>query len=1080
VLLILLMALATSARAQVISLGAIASLQSIDWNGNDVLVDSFDSTDPAYSNSGLYDPAKAKDGGDLIANGWVSNAVAFGNQLIYGHAAVGPGDPVSVGTNGGLGEHTWVAAHPGQIEPGWVTQNANFTIATPVMPYGATNPSVLVPRSGTFVVTNFTIASNLVTTATYPNPPPPGGVTTNFHTVTTLTWPNVPGTITTNCDGVLQKDKNFPAVPYCINPPPLFTSHGNNASFWSWYGIASYSYISNDYSYTLYTTNYTVTSDSYDYVLYDGDYYLGSALTGRTLVVGQAWLVLPQGVNMGGDDNLIIAPTGSLQMFLGKSSSISGLGIANQTGLASRCGIFCTYQVNSLSLRNSGTFAGLVVAPSTSVGLSAPGTNPVDFIGRIVANGVQLFAGSYRFHFDEALARTSNGAPQIIKSPSDRITLAGGNGVFTVTVDGQPSQISLQWWSEPSDFSQPPALIPGETNSLLDIPAIDGNPLDPDFSYTPQRYFVRVSNGTAVATSSSALLTVLWPPIITKQPVSQPAFAGSDVTLSADILRYSDPPLSFQWRLNGTPLPSATSNSLALANLQSNNAGAYDVVVSNHYGTVTSQVATVSLTLPPTYSWAQSASNSTPYSQAYGPSVAQSIATDSSGNVTVGGYFKTLGLDFGSGVVLSNASGFVAKNFIAKYDSNGNPLWAVPAGTNSGGMFVRVATDSSGNAYLAGKFSGSLTFGTNTLVSKTAADTFIAKFATNGQVIWANQIGATTYYSLLGFGFAADSSGNTFIADRDLGTADFGSVVLSNSTAFLACFDTNGALAWAEEAPGAAALALGTNGTIFLTGSGLLAKYDSLGDPIWSRTFPNGDAIAIDADQNQYITGYGTGTFDGFTLTNTSGGQDFFVAKCNRQGQVQWMRQVGSIYGQVGTGICVDRYGDVFVSSLSANKRVEPSLSFDGITITNVMGFVAEFDSSGRALWALAPAGGGTSFWAISPASVGSVYAGGEFWGSVTFGSVTLIDNHWTPTGEMFLVQLGGITPSPARLMNRSFTQNQFQFDVSAVSGFNYIVETSTNLVDWSPVSTNVSPFTFIDQNVGNQPINYYRAVHRP
>jgi hypothetical protein len=1076
------MALATSARAQAISLGAIASMQSIDWYGSDVLVDSFDSTDPAYSNNGLYDPAKAKDGGDLIANGWISNAVAFGTQLIYGHVSVGPGGPVSTGTNGGVGEHAWVAANPGQMEPGWVTQDANFTIPSLVMPYGAADPGVLFPTSRTFFLTNCTISSNLVTTSTYPHWTPHGGVTTNLQSVTTNTWPNVPG-VTTNCDGVIQRNNNFPAVPYCIDPPPWFTQPAPNphSSFWSWYGISNYTYTTTNYTYTLYTTNCTVTSNSYNYVLYDGDYYLpGLALSGNTLVIGNARLVLPQGVNMGGNDNLIISPTGSLQMFLGKSSSVYGLGIDNQTGLARSCGIFCTYQVSSLGLRNGGTFTGLLVAPSASVGLSATGTNPVDFIGRVVANGVHVYPGSYRFHFDEALARASNGAPQILRPPSDRITLAGSDGVFVVKVDGQPSQLGFQWWSEPSDLSQPPTLLPGQTNYFLDVPAVAGDPLDPDFSYTPQRYFVTVDNGIAVSTSSNALLTVLWPPIITKQPTSQPAFAGSDVTLSADILRYSDPPLSFQWRLNGTPLPTATSNSLVLANLQSNNAGAYDVVVSNHYGTVTSQVATVSLTLPPTYSWAQSASNSSPYSQAYGPSVAQSIATDSSGNVIVGGYFKTLGLDFGRGVVLSNASGFVAKNFIAKYDSNGNPLWAVPAGTNSGGVFVRVATDSSGNAYLAGKFSGSVTFGTNTLVSKTAADTFIAKFATNGQVIWAIQIGATTYYSLLGFGFAADSSGNTFIADRDLGTADFGSVVLSNSTAFLASYDTNGVLAWAEEAPAAAALALGTNGTIFLTGSGLLAKYDSLGNSIWSRTFPNGDAIAIDADQNQYVTGYGSGTFDGFNLTNTSGGPDFFLAKCNPSGQVQWMRQVGSIYMQVGTGVCVDRYGDVFVSSLSANKRVEPSLSFDGLTITNVMGFVAEFDSSGRALWALAPAGGGTSFWAISPASVGSVYAAGEFWGSATFGDVTLVDNHWTPTGEMFLVQLGGITPSPARLMNRSFTQNQFQFDVSAITGFNYIVETSTNLVDWSPVSTNVPPFTFIDPNVVNQPINYYRAVYRP
>src|SRR5439155_12584623 len=50
-------------------------------------------------------------------------------------------------------------------------------------------------------------------------------------------------------------------------------------------------------------------------------------------------------------------------------------------------------------------------------------------------------------------------------------------------------------------------------------------------------------------------------------------------------------PLIYQWRLNGTPISGASSVSYSFASAQTNDTGAYTVVVTNSVGSVTSVVA---------------------------------------------------------------------------------------------------------------------------------------------------------------------------------------------------------------------------------------------------------------------------------------------------------------------------------------------------------------------------------------------------------------------------------------------------------------------------------------------------------
>lgn len=54
----------------------------------------------------------------------------------------------------------------------------------------------------------------------------------------------------------------------------------------------------------------------------------------------------------------------------------------------------------------------------------------------------------------------------------------------------------------------------------------------------------------------------------------------------------------------------------------------------------------------------------------------------------------------------------------------------------------------------------------------------------------------------------------------------------------------------------------------------------------------------------------------------------------------------------------------------------------------------------------------------------------------------------------------------------------QFNFSVSGRSGGQYVVQSSTNLIDWVSVQTNTAPFTFTDTNTGRWPQCFYRTFY--
>ena len=87
-------------------------------------------------------------------------------------------------------------------------------------------------------------------------------------------------------------------------------------------------------------------------------------------------------------------------------------------------------------------------------------------------------------------------------------------------------------------------------------------------------------------------------PIFVSNPASQSVVIGNPATFSCQM--FGTAPFTFQWRSNSVPVTGATGGSLNLPRVfyQANN-GQFQVVVTNSYGSATSQVANLSVVLQP-------------------------------------------------------------------------------------------------------------------------------------------------------------------------------------------------------------------------------------------------------------------------------------------------------------------------------------------------------------------------------------------------------------------------------------------------------------------------------------------------
>ncbi len=317
------------------------------------------------------------------------------------------------------------------------------------------------------------------------------------------------------------------------------------------------------------------------------------------------------------------------------------------------------------------TFVAVTVAPDyavmymgTSAGLVAATNNIAhdmhDFslagfeLGWDNLNSSRVFKGQIdelamyakTLSFDEVQSLFNSALPAITKlarTPVDPV-YEGMTVTFSAAATGSAK---YQWRKDGQTLA-------GKTNATLVL----ANAKTSDSG----NYDCVVTSGASTLQSAASPLTVqAGPPLVITQPVGATRSEGASVTLTATV--YGSSPLTYQWKHGQTAIPGATSPTLALTDLRTDDAGSYQLVITNPYGTAQSDAVTL------TVNAVSSAAPATVLS--YGP-IAYWRLDEAAGTTAVvdsaGGHNATHNAGVTAGVAGSRTAGFDSANAAASYD----------------------------------------------------------------------------------------------------------------------------------------------------------------------------------------------------------------------------------------------------------------------------------------------------------------------------------------------------------------------------------------------------------------------------
>ena len=316
-------------------------------------------------------------------------------------------------------------------------------------------------------------------------------------------------------------------------------------------------------------------------------------------------------------------------------------------------------------------------------------------------------------------------------------------------------------------------------------------------------------------------------------------------------------------------------------------------------------------------------------------------------------------------------------------------------------------------------------------------DIFVAKYDINGELVWARRAGGTGPDEA--WGIAVDSGGNSYITGISSIGADFGNgVTLPGNGAFVVKYDSGGHAQWAtslEPIGTGFAIAVDGSGNSYVTGYApdptflgsvvTLWRVGANGQQQWSRQatglyFGVGNSIAVDSNGNSHVTGLmnsGTATFgpgepNATTLSDVDGASnEMFVAKYGPDGNLAWAKQSADMPGLLayGAGISVDSAGNSYLTGFGNTILGRGEVNETPVSGDN---FVAKYDAAGRLVWAKTIVGRPVEALAVATEATGSAYITGTFATSITFApgeanQTTLLSLGGFFGGDMFVAKYG-------------------------------------------------------------------------
>ncbi len=494
------------------------------------------------------------------------------------------------------------------------------------------------------------------------------------------------------------------------------------------------------------------------------------------------------------------------------------------------------------------------------------------------------------------------------------------------------------------------------------------------------------------------------------------------------------------------------------------------------------------------------------------------IAVDTAGNSYVTGSFQGAAI-FGAGEaneIILNSVDFL-DIFVAKYDVNGSLLWAKQAGDSAGESGNHIAVDAFGNSYITGLFEETATFGANeasetTLTSVGSRDIFVAKYSTDGLLLWAKQAGGSNSNDHAE-GIAVDASGNSYITGFFNDSATFGAgetneTTLNSSGSFdiyIAKYDASGLLQWAKEAGSSsfdigAGIAVDVSDNVYITGffegaatfgTGeanqtiltsadardiFVAKYNAAGLLLWAKRAggsgsDEGFGIVVDVSGNNYITGRfeGTATFGASeaneVILDSEGSNDIFVAKFDANGLILQAKQAGGSGNDAGYGVVVDASGNSYITGQFEGSATFGAGESNEATLISIGAndiFAARYDADGLLLWAKqaggnSGSGGSGDFgFGIGLDAFGNSYVTGQFERTSTFGAGEINETALTSAGgsDIFVARYGA--GSPTHIEDTSIPIGDFKLAQNYPNPFNPVTNIGFAISDFGFVELKV------------------------
>lgn len=341
------------------------------------------------------------------------------------------------------------------------------------------------------------------------------------------------------------------------------------------------------------------------------------------------------------------------------------------------------------------------------------------------------------------------------------------------------------------------------------------------------------------------------------------------------------------------------------------------------------------------------------------------VCTDTSGNIYVVGNTNSSDFSTTAGAYQISFGGGPNDIFIQKYNSSGILLWSTYFGGNSDDMGTQIATDSSGNVYITGgtySLNFPVTPGAFQAVSGGGMDAFVAKFNTNGMLMWS------TYY-----GGSGDETG------YDIAINNLGNVYVTGNT-FSGNFPVTG---------GAYQVTSGGASDAFIFGM------NSTGTQLWS-SYVGGSAtdaatsIAIDNTTNNiYLTGKTmsanfpvTIQSGAYNQASIAGATDGFITKFNSLGFLLWSTYFGGTSLDVPNSISCDNNGNIWIAGYTASVNLptqNPGSGYFQVAYAggSTDGMFLKLNSSDSLVWSTYYGGTSADYGMSISAVNDSVYATG-------------------------------------------------------------------------------------------------------